>query len=142
MGAGAAMGPLETLLSLGAHVIAVDLPIPAIWNRLIQTAKSSPGTLSFPISSKRNHPNDNNSNDSNNDNDDDELLLSEEELASRAGCNLLTQIVELRDWLILSSFDPMQRKRLVLGSYAYLDSKDFVKVSLAMDAVASSCLAA
>jgi hypothetical protein len=128
MGAGAAMGPLETLLSLGAHVIAVDLPIPAVWNRLIQTAKASPGTLSFPIqpvSDKRNPI-------KNNNNDEEE----EEELVLRAGCNLLTQIVELRDWLI--SLEPT--KRLVLGSYAYLDSKDFVKVSLAMDAVASGCL--
>jgi hypothetical protein len=48
MGAGAAMGPLHTLLSLGAHVIALDLPRPSIWRRLISTARESPGTLTFP----------------------------------------------------------------------------------------------
>ena len=38
MGAGAAMGPFETLLGLGATVVACDIPVPAIWQRLIEGA--------------------------------------------------------------------------------------------------------
>ena len=30
-GAGSAMGPFEVLMSLGANVIAIDLPFPKIW---------------------------------------------------------------------------------------------------------------
>mmetsp|Transcript_14501 Transcript_14501/g.20456 ORF Transcript_14501/g.20456 Transcript_14501/m.20456 type:complete len:571 (-) Transcript_14501:35-1747(-) len=125
MGAGAAMGPLQTLLSLGAHVIAIDLPIPAVWERLMTLAKSSPGTLSFPMT-RRQHTT------------TATTAPTEKEMTVRAGCNLLTQINELRDWLIYQCPD----KRLVLGSYAYLDSSAFVRVSLAMDAVASGCLEA
>mmetsp|Transcript_64615 Transcript_64615/g.179448 ORF Transcript_64615/g.179448 Transcript_64615/m.179448 type:complete len:193 (-) Transcript_64615:590-1168(-) len=62
--------------------------------------------------------------------------LSDEEMASRAGCNLLTESIPLREWLV----QQCPTKRLVLGSYAYLDSAEFVKVSLAMDAIASGCL--
>ena len=49
LGAGAAMGPLETLLRLGAHVLAVDLPNPKTWERLSALARDSPGRLSFPV---------------------------------------------------------------------------------------------
>ena len=41
LGAGAAMGPLEVLLALGANVIAVDLNREQIWRRLITLARSS-----------------------------------------------------------------------------------------------------
>ena len=50
LGAGAEMGPLEPLLQWGAHVVAVDMPTPAIWDRLVQTARAGAGTLTAPES--------------------------------------------------------------------------------------------
>src|SRR5580658_4523002 len=49
LGAGAEVGPLATLLSWGAQVIAVDLPRPPIWERLLDTARRSGGTLLVPV---------------------------------------------------------------------------------------------
>jgi len=49
LGAGAQMGPLVSLLGWGAHVVAVDLPEPRIWSRLLDVARSSPGRLSLPV---------------------------------------------------------------------------------------------
>ena len=45
LGAGAQMGPLVSLLGWGAHVVAVDLPNPQVWSRLIEVARSGPGRL-------------------------------------------------------------------------------------------------
>src|SRR3954469_10905212 len=50
LGAGAQMGPLVSLLEWGAHVVAVDLPVPAIWARLLRVARAGPGRLSVPVS--------------------------------------------------------------------------------------------
>ena len=130
MGAGAAMGPLETLLSLGAHVIAIDLPIPAVWQRLFRLAKTSPGgSITFPMTPLSSEIGERLG-------DDNQASDDSSRMAQRAGCNLLTQITELIDWLVQQH----PTRRLVLGSYAYLDSAAFVKVSLAMDAVVSETL--
>ena len=40
---------LPALLSWGAQVIAVDLPRPAIWERLLDTTRRSGGTLLVPV---------------------------------------------------------------------------------------------
>jgi len=48
LGAGAEMGPVGTLLGWGARVMAVDLPRPAIWERLLTAARASAGTLLVP----------------------------------------------------------------------------------------------
>ena len=53
LGAGSAMGPLLTLLSLGANVIAIDLDRKGIWERLIRETRKSPGTLIFPLKKKQ-----------------------------------------------------------------------------------------
>lgn len=44
MGAGAAMGPFLTLMAMGANVVAIDIDIPAVWERLLRVAQSSAGT--------------------------------------------------------------------------------------------------
>ncbi|MGD9957908.1 hypothetical protein [Nocardioides sp.] len=46
LGAGAEMGPLRALLRWGASVVALDLPRPALWQRVLET--SSAGTLIVP----------------------------------------------------------------------------------------------
>jgi hypothetical protein len=48
LGAGAEMGPLTALLRWGARVAGVDLPRPALWERVLDTARRSAGTLLYP----------------------------------------------------------------------------------------------
>lgn len=47
LGAGAEMGPIGSLLSWGARVVAVDVPGAEIWDRL--RGLRSAGTLTFPV---------------------------------------------------------------------------------------------
>ena len=49
LGAGAEIGPLPVLLSWGARIAAVDLPQPAIWERVLEVAQRSAGTLIAPV---------------------------------------------------------------------------------------------
>ena len=49
LGAGAEMGPLGPLLRWGATVAAVDLPTPAIWERVLGTARGAAGRLLVPV---------------------------------------------------------------------------------------------
>ncbi|MFK7957801.1 MAG: hypothetical protein AB8B96_17010 [Lysobacterales bacterium] len=111
LGAAAEMGPLTTLLDLGATVIAVDLANPEVWQTLIAKARESAGTLIFPATGTL---------------DQD---LSDVELAKRAGANLLVDAPEIATWLV-GLEQPM-----AIGGYAYLDGGDFVRVSVAMDLI-------
>ena len=113
LGAGSAMGPLHVLLALGANVIAIDLDRDFIWKRLIQLAKSSPGTITFPLKQKQ------------------DKLSSDEELYKNAGCNLFTHTPMIRDWLM----ELYKGKPFTVGNYAYLNGALHVQVSLAMDAI-------
>jgi hypothetical protein len=117
LGAGAAMGPLQALLSLGANVIAVDVPqsvVPNIWKRIIGTARDSCGTLTFPLPAGTKQAN-----------------MSDEQLAEIAGCNLFTQTPEVKNWLL----DTHKGKQLCVGGYAYIPGEQFPRVALAMDAI-------
>lgn len=49
VGAGAEMGPLETLLSWGADVLAIDLPRSRAWRYKKGMATRGAGTLTFPV---------------------------------------------------------------------------------------------
>ena len=113
LGAGSAMGPLLVLLALGANVIAIDLDRPPIWKRLIDLAKNSAGTLTFPLKV------------------DPSTCTNDDELCAAAGCNLFTHTPMIRDWLL----QLYPGKPLTVGSYAYLDGALHVQVSLAMDAI-------
>jgi len=53
LGAGAEMGPLTALLRWGAEVVAVDLPRPAIWQRLSATVERSAGRMTYPTADGR-----------------------------------------------------------------------------------------
>jgi len=70
LGAGAEMGPLTALLRWGARVAAVDLPRPALWQRVRDTARRGAGTLLIPIGA------------------DD-----------AAGADLITEVPTVADWL-------------------------------------------
>src|SRR5216684_1541634 len=53
LGAGAEVGPLPVLLNWGARVIGVDLPRPAIWDRVLETARRGGGTLLVPVAHEK-----------------------------------------------------------------------------------------
>jgi hypothetical protein len=113
LGAGSAMGPLLVLMALGANVIAVDLDRPNIWKRLIDIARQSSGTITFPMKM------------------DPSKCKNDEEMFAQAGCNLFTDTPMIRDWLM----NVYPGKSLTVGCYAYLDGALHVQVSLAMDAI-------
>lgn len=50
LGASAEMGPLRSILRWGGHVVAVDLPRPALWRDVLTLASDSAGTLTYPVS--------------------------------------------------------------------------------------------
>lgn len=112
LGAGSEVGPLEYLLGQGANVIAIDLDCAANWQRLIKIARESSGTLYIPTRKQT------------------DTSWSDDEIAKVSGANLLTATPEIADWL--STFD----MPLTIGSYAYLDSGNHVRVVMAMDAIA------
>jgi hypothetical protein len=110
LGAGAEMGPLTSLLRWGARVAAVDLPRPALWQRVLDTAARGAGTLLVPVP----------------DGVDD---AGDAQLSARAGADLVTEVPAVAGWLSGLS------GRLVVGNYVYADGATNVRVSTAVDAL-------
>ena len=115
LGAGAEVGPVPVLLGWGARVIAVDLPRPAIWERLLDTARRSGGTLLVPVA--REKPGQR------------QPGGSDEAIAQRAGLDLIRDVPAVACWL--AAVDGP----LVLGNYVYADGAANVRVCAAVDAV-------
>ena len=105
LGAASEMGPLPPLLRWGARVVAVDLPRPALWTRLLAGAAAGAGTLVVPV------------------------VPGPAPLAERAGADLLRDVPALAAWL--ARLDGP----LVLGNYAYADGAAHVQVAAAADAL-------
>jgi hypothetical protein len=114
LGAGAEIGPLPSLLRWGARVAAVDLPRPAIWERVLGTARPSAGTLLIPVPDGA---------ITGRGTADDRLV------AQHAGADLLAEVPAVADWLTALP------GRLVLGNYVYADGGTNVRVSVAVDAL-------
>ena len=109
LGAGAEIGPLPSLLRWGARLAAVDLPRPAIWERVLDTARRSAGTLLVPVP---------------------DGAAADGPLAGRdAGADLIAEVPAVADWL---STLPGP---LVLGNYVYADGGTNVRVCVAVDAL-------
>ena len=53
LGAAAEMGPLESLARWGATIVAVDLPRPALWERVLDLARNGSGRMVFPQTGDR-----------------------------------------------------------------------------------------
>ncbi len=115
LGAGAEVGPLPVLLSWGARVIAVDLPRPGIWERVLEVARRSAGTLLVPVA--RDQPG------------EQVPEAGDGALAQRAGLDLTGDVAAIAGWL--ATVDGP----LVLGSYIYADGADNVRVCSAVDAL-------
>ena len=122
LGAGAEMGPVVSLLRWGAHVVAVDLPRPAVWERLIATARDSPGSLTVPVAGA---PGDGGTPDG----DPEDGCL-----AAAAGVDLLTDLPRLLEWLAALPGP------FVLGNYVYADGAAHVRAAVAVDALTEALL--
>ena len=115
LGAGAEVGPLPVLLDWGARVIGVDLPRPAIWERVLETARRGAGTLLVPVAGRE---------------------PSRDAGHERAGLDLAADVPAVVDWL--TAMDGP----LVLGNYVYADGAANVRVASAVDALTVRLLAA
>jgi hypothetical protein len=122
LGAGAEVGPLPVLLNWGVRVIGVDLPRPVIWERVLETARRSGGTLIVSVA---------------HDKPGEDALEPEgsADLAQRAGLDLTGDVPAVADWL--AALDGP----LVLGNYVYADGAANVRVSSAVDALTVRLLA-
>ena len=116
MGAGAEMGPYEALLGWGAHVVAVDLPGVATWQRLIDTARRSPGRLTLPVRRTLGG-----------DPDDSHLALA-------AGADVVTEAPEVAEWLMQIDGP------FIVGDYVYAPGAAHVRTSAAVDAIVAALL--
>jgi hypothetical protein len=123
LGAGAELSPLPILLSWGARVAAVDLPNPAIWDRVLDLARRSGGTLLVPIADHQ--PPEQDPVQADRDVADEDLGA----LVRRAGLDLICDIPAAADWL--AGIDGP----LVLGNYVYADGAANVRVATAVDAL-------
>jgi hypothetical protein len=115
LGAGAEVGPVPALLSWGARVIAIDLPGSPIWERLLDTARRSGGTLVVPVADDkpgRHQPGG-----------------SDQVIAERAGLDLLSDVPAIAGWLAAVEGP------LVLGNYVYADGASNVRLAAAADAL-------
>lgn len=122
LGAGSAMGPLQTLLRHGATVVCIDMPgrwgsSPAdSWRRIIDAARqSSGGTVIIPT-------------------DPEAQIHDDQSLIDAAGCNILEQPAEILNWLSKIG----ESKQLTIGNYAYLDGELFVKLTVCADAIVAA----
>ncbi|MDQ1248122.1 MAG: hypothetical protein QG597_2494 [Actinomycetota bacterium] len=112
LGVGAEMGPAFSLLRWGGRVVGVDLPNPAMWQRLISRTRESAGSLEVPVDVAA------------------PTALDDRALAAAAGTDLIAKTPEVLD-LIKAIEGP-----LVLGNYLYADGGLHVRVSMAADALA------
>ncbi len=117
LGAGAEVGPLSALLSWGAHVVGVDLPIASLWTRVLEVASHSAGTLEVPVAGLSGAAPSGAA----------EGIGSD--LAQRAGLDLAADIPTVADWL--ATIDGP----LILGNYVYADGGNNVRVATAVDAL-------
>lgn len=111
LGAGAETSPLGALSSWGAEVIALDLPRPAVWERLLETARHGAGRVHLPVRDG----------------------AAGGDLAQRAGADLIADLPEIAAWLRTLAADGP----LVLGVYAYADGALHVQATAAADVLAS-----
>jgi hypothetical protein len=117
LGAGAEMGPFGPLCRWGATIAAIDLPRPAVWERLLATARAGAGRVLVPVRGPVGDP------------ADDAALVG------AAGVDLLVDLPEAAGW-VAALAGP-----LTIGGYAYADGAEHVRVNLAIDALTRHVLA-
>src|SRR5215469_1461691 len=139
LGAGAEIGPLPVLLGWGARVAGVDLPQPALWDRVLRTAQESGGTLLVPVAAPpagQDAPGDRDTGTAGGAPDGGAApdaggadAGGGETLQERSGLDLTGDVPAAADWL--AGLDGP----LVLGNYVYANGAANVRVSAAVDAL-------
>jgi hypothetical protein len=127
LGAGAEIGPLPVLLGWGATVAGVDLPRPALWDRVLRTAQGSGGTLLVPVAAPpagHHAPGEPGGGDA-----AGAAAEGGDTRQERIGLDLVGDVPAAADWLA-GIGGP-----LVLGNYVYADGAANVRVSAAVDAL-------
>ena len=125
LGAGAEIGPLPVLLGWGATVAGIDLPHPALWDRVLRTAQDSGGTLLIPVAA----PPPSHDAHGGGGAGGGQGAGGGETLAGRSGIDLAGDVPAAADWLA-GIGGP-----LVLGNYVYANGAANVQVSAAVDAL-------
>lgn len=110
LGAGAEMGPLAALCRWNAHVVPVDVPRPALWQRILGAVRQGRGRATVPVR--------------------DEVPEGADP-AELAGADLVTELPAVVRWI--RQLDPGP---LTLGNYVYADGALNVRVSVAVDLLA------
>mmetsp|Transcript_7696 Transcript_7696/g.10084 ORF Transcript_7696/g.10084 Transcript_7696/m.10084 type:complete len:495 (+) Transcript_7696:56-1540(+) len=110
LGSTSELCPLKKLLELGLNVVAISRPSPKRQAKVIQLAKESSGKLIVPVR---------------------KVADKSKETSEICGADVTVDTPELRTWLLSLKKD----KRLVIGSYIYLDGAAHVLASCAMDAI-------
>ena len=121
LGAGSEMGPLKFLLTYGANVIAIRTRKSKGWLNMAKIAEDSAGTLFVPIAK-------------------DEKILSDGDAVTinwseMAGCDILTETLDIRNWIIDVLGGPNPKTEVTVGLYTYLDSEAHVRVTLGCDVI-------
>ena len=127
LGAGAEIGPLAVLLGWGARVAGVNLPRPALWDRVLRAAQDSGGTLLVPVaapSGGQDAPGEKRTGTGS-----AQDAGGADTLQERSGLDLTGDVPAAADWL--AGLDGP----LVLGNYVYADGAANVRVSVAVDAL-------
>jgi hypothetical protein len=127
LGAGAEIGPLPVLLGWGARVAGVDLPQPALWDRVLRTAQDSGGTLLVPVAAPPDGQDAPGEKGTGTRSARDARGAGT--LQERSGLDLTGDVPAAADWLV--GLDGP----LVLGNYVYADGAANVRVSTAVDAL-------
>jgi hypothetical protein len=134
LGAGAEIGPLPVLLGWGARVAGVDLPRPALWDRVLRIAHGSGGTLLVPVAAPpagHDAPGERGAENAGGAGaaGGAENAGGGETLQERGGLDLVGDVPAAADWLA-GIGGP-----LVLGNYVYAGGAANVRVSAAVDAL-------
>ncbi|MFI6871448.1 hypothetical protein [Nocardia sp. NPDC050406] len=120
LGAAAEMGPLEPLCEWGADILAIDVPIPAVADRIAETARRGAGSVTVPQL-------------------DGAFAASAVARfagaieATATGLDIATRAPEVAAWLLAQAAPD---KDLVLGMYGYSDGARHVALTAAADAIA------
>jgi hypothetical protein len=117
LGAGAELAPFAQLSDWGARIMALDLPRPEVWQRVLARALEGNGTVLVPVPAGHEL--------------DGQVVGAPDlgALADVAGTNLITHAPEVRAWLAQAPGP------LTVGNYVYADGGTHVRVSVAIDAV-------
>lgn len=119
--AGAAeYAPTKYWLDLGGTVAVAARPSGKRWADLIAYARQSAGTLLVPVIKRRLS--------------DDALELSDTEIATKSGLDLVEDAAVLASWV--ASLAKKHSQRIVLGQYAYAPGAQHILVQAVQDAVA------